>query len=65
MESSALLLILAFGFILNAIVLYYLIRSATEVTKRTMYDEIKIRLLIRIARANGVSEEEIEVAKNG
>jgi chromosome segregation and condensation protein ScpB len=59
MDSNSLLLIGTVAVIVNALILYIIISAATRAGKRAQYEWAQMELLAKIARAQGVSEEEI------
>lgn len=50
----------AVGIILNALFLYIVIGSATRASQRAKYDWAQLELLAKIARAQGVPEDQIQ-----
>lgn len=43
----------------NALILYVVINSATKASKRALYEWVQMDLLAKIAKAQGVTQEEI------
>jgi hypothetical protein len=54
-----LLLLVSGAIILNCIILYLVISFATKADRRARYEWAQLELLSKIARAQGVPEEEI------
>lgn len=52
-------LVIITGFVLNALVLYLIINIATKADKRAKYEWAQMELLAKIARSQGVAEDEI------
>jgi hypothetical protein len=48
------------GIIVNCAILYIIIAAATRANTRAKYEWVQAELLAKIARAQGVSEEEIK-----
>lgn len=59
MDTTETLLAIAAIEIINCLVLYFIISSATNADKRAKYDWAQMELLAKIARVQGVPEEEI------
>ena len=59
MDSSTILFIGAIGFFLNCLVLFFIIKGATQADKRALYEWAQVDLLCKIAKAQGVPDEEI------
>lgn len=49
------------AFIVQAVVLYLVINFATKADRRAKYEWVQMDLLIKIAKIQGVSEEEIQL----
>lgn len=57
--NNDILLLAALGMLINAVILYIIIASATRAKQRGLYDWAQMELLAKIARAQGVPEEEV------
>lgn len=64
MDTTSLLIIAIITLAVNIGLMFWVISSATETKKKIKYDEIKIKLLMKIAEANGVKKEEIDRCLN-
>lgn len=60
MDNNTFLIIGAVALIANALILYIIIAAATQANKRAMYGWAQMELLAKIARAQGVPEDEIK-----
>jgi len=59
MDHATLYWLIAGSFILNCIIIYYIIYASTETSKKLWYMEKQMRLLMLIARKQGATEEEV------
>ena len=50
----------AMAILINSLILYLVIAAATRSSRRTNYEWAQLEMLIKIARAQGVSEDEIQ-----
>lgn len=65
MDAIELTLIVAAAEVVNCLVLYLIISSATNTERRSRYDLAAVLFLAKIARAQGVPEDQIkEVLSN-
>lgn len=62
MDTSEVIIIAIIAFAINAAALYYIIKSATDSTNQIILLRKQMRLLKEIAKANGVSEQNINNA---
>jgi len=60
MDNSLIIVlgILAFG--INLLVTYFIIQAATKSSEKIKFMKVQIKLLIKIAQANGVTDDSIE-----
>jgi hypothetical protein len=59
MDSNTLLIIIPVAFVVNLSVLYLVIAGATKSHKRALYEWAQLDLLAKIAKKQGVSDEDI------
>jgi hypothetical protein len=59
MDNSSLLALAGGAIFVNALLLYLIIGAATKAHKRSLYEWAQLDLLSKIAKAQGVSQEEI------
>lgn len=57
--DSSVIVISVIALLINALILYIVIAAATQSRKRALYDWASLELLAKIAKAQGVSQEEI------
>lgn len=60
MDNTQLLLIAFIAEVINCLILYFIINSATNAKNRSKYDPAAVKFLAKIARAQGVPEEQIQ-----
>jgi len=60
MEPSLMVVLSIAGFGFNLLITYYIVQAATKTSAKMRYMRIQIKLLVKIAQANGISEETIE-----
>jgi len=59
--SDSLIVILAIaGFGINLLIIYYIVQAATQTNRQMRYMRNQIKLLVKIAQANGITDEDIE-----
>lgn len=61
MEQGTLIMLAACA-IANLLILYLIINAATKANIRAKYEKAQLELLAKIARAQGVSEDEIQAS---
>ncbi len=60
MPSSLIVILAIAGFGINLLIIYYIVQAATQTNKQLRYMRSQIKLLVKIAQANGVTNEDIE-----
>jgi hypothetical protein len=60
MDSSGLIVAGIFGLAINLLIVYFIIQSATKTQDKIKYMKMQVKLLIKIAQANGVSDTVID-----
>lgn len=60
MNSSLMVVLAILAVGLNLLVIYYIIQAATRSSDKINFMKVQIKLLIKIAQANGVTEDAIE-----
>lgn len=66
MDSSEFIIAAIFGLAINLLIIYFIIQSATKTNDKIKYMKMQVKLLIKIAQANGVNDETInDIIKPG
>lgn len=60
MDTPILIVLGILGFGINLLVIYFVIQAATKSSEKIKFMKVQIKLLIKIAQANGVTEDSIE-----
>ncbi|HWB26087.1 MAG TPA: hypothetical protein VG738_11435 [Chitinophagaceae bacterium] len=60
METGSIVVFTLVGFALNLLIIYYIIQSATKTSQKMDYMKMQVKLLIKIAQANGATDETID-----
>jgi len=60
MPASLIVILAIAGFGINLLIIYYIVQAATQTSKQMRYMRSQIKLLVKIAQANGISEQDIE-----
>lgn len=58
-DASSIAVIALVGIFVNALILYLIIAGATRARQRTLYEWAQLELIAKIAKAQGVPQEEI------
>jgi len=60
MDTNELVIWAIVGLLVNSIILYVIIKNASDISTRNKYAEMQIKLLSKIAKKLGVPEEEVK-----
>lgn len=60
MPASLIVILAIAGFGINLLIIYYIVQAATQTSKQMRYMRNQIKLLVKIAQANGITDQDIE-----
>lgn len=60
MSDSLIVILTIAGFGINLLIIYYIVQAATQTNRQLRYMRNQIKLLVKIAQANGITNEDIE-----
>lgn len=60
MDNTQIFLAFCAAEVVNCLILYFIINSATNAKNRSKYDLAAVKFLAKIARAHGVPEDQIQ-----